>query len=358
MIALFLVSLLFAAPEPGIIRLLDYVPPAAVDLEAAERTAAIEATITALRENYVFPELAEKMEADLRARIAKGEYARITSGAELAGKLTSDLRGICKDLHLSVNYAAGGIPDRMQEEPSPEMQERMQAENRWNNFGFERVERLPGNVGYLELLGFSIGDEAFATATAAMSFLANTDALIIDLRHNGGGTPAMVAFLSSYLFGTEPVHLNDLEEPRRNWSHQWWTLPTVPGKRFGPDKPVFVLTSRGTFSAAEEFTYNLKCLARATIVGATTGGGAHPIDFVRLGERFGMSLPFARAVNPITHTNWEGTGVAPDIEIAPEQALATAQIEALTKILETTSDPERAARLQEIRSELEREFGG
>jgi hypothetical protein len=198
------------------------------------------------------------MDADLRARRQGG----IRAGHErrCSRKLTNDLRAICKDLHLSVNYDPEAIPERASDEPSPEMEERMLAEGRWNNFGFERVERLPGNIGYLDLLGFSSGEEAFETASAAMTFLANTDALIVDLRHNGGGAPAMVAYLTSYLFGPEPVHLNDLEEPRRKWSHQWWTLPSVPGKRFGPDKPVYVLTSGGTFSAAEEFTYNLKCL--------------------------------------------------------------------------------------------------
>jgi hypothetical protein len=361
MIALALLPLLLPAHEAGIIRLLDYVPPLAApssDLDDATRTAVIEATLAALKENYVFPEKAEKMDAEVRARVAKGEYASITNPAVLAGKLTNDLRGICKDLHLSVTYQTDPIPERVDTEPSPEMQARQLAESRWNNFGFERVERLPGNIGYLELLGFSYGDEAFETASAAMSFLANTDALIIDLRHNGGGTPAMVAYLTSYLFGPEPVHLNDLEQPRTKSSHQWWTLPSVPGKRFGPDKPVYVLTSGGTFSAAEEFTYNLKCLARATIVGATTGGGAHPVDFVRLGEHFGMSLPVSRAVNPITHTNWEGTGVEPDVQVSASQALTAAQVEALTRLLEGTSLPERRTHLEELRADLERELGG
>ena len=153
------------------------------------------------------------------------------------------------------------------------------------NFGFEKVERLKGNVGYIDLRGFTPAEFSAETIVAAMNFVANTDALIFDLRQNGGGDPATVALLSSYLFGPEPVHLNSLYWREGDTTHQWWTLPFVPGKRYA-GKDVYVLTSKRTFSAAEEFTYNLKNLKRATIIGETTGGGAHPGGPRRINEHF------------------------------------------------------------------------
>ena len=176
------------------------------------------------------------------------------------------------------------------------------------------------------------------TATAAMSFVANTDALIIDLRENGGGSPDMVALVCSYLFGAHPVHLNDLYFRPENSTHQWWTLPYVPGQRY-ENKPVYVLTSKRTFSAAEEFTYNLKSLKRATIVGETTGGGAHPGGPRRINEHFTMFLPSGRAINPVTKTNWEGTGVAPDVSVSAEKALNTAYLAALKTIARNLTQP-------------------
>jgi C-terminal processing protease CtpA/Prc len=201
-----------------------------------------------------------------------------------------------------------------------------------SNFGFEKVERLDGNIGYLDLRGFFDAEAAGETAAAAMNFLGNTDALIIDLRQNGGGSPAMVSLLCSYLFAGERKHLNDLawRGPEGERVEQWWTLPHVAGKRYS-DKDVYILTSKRTFSAAEEFTYNLKALKRATVVGEVTGGGAHPGGGQPINDHFAIWVPQGRAINPITKTNWEGTGVKPDTEVPANQALTTAHLAALKK---------------------------
>ena len=184
-------------------------------------------------------------------------------------------------------------------------------------------EVQPGNVGYLKFNFFGPVDECGDDATDALTKLADTDALIIDLRDNGGGQPAMVAYISSYLFD-QRTHLNDIYTRRTNSTQEFWTRD-VPGKKFGGTKPVYVLTAKRTFSGAEEFSYNLKSLKRATIIGETTGGGAHPTQRFRIDDQFSIGVPFARAINPITKTNWEGSGVTPDIRVPSSDALDTAR---------------------------------
>ena len=323
-------------------------------LDGRARNEVIDGVLAQLNQTYVFPDKATEMERGIRDRVRKREYDRITSAAELADSLTSHLQAISRDKHLRVRYSNEVLPViRQGDEPPPEVRERQRAQMRITNFGFEKVERLPGNVGYLELRGFSGAEEAQQTASAAMNFLANTDALIIDLRRNGGGSPEMVRFLSSYLFGSKPVHLNSLYSRPRNRTEEFWTRPDVPGKRFGETKPVYVLTSNRTFSGAEEFSYNLQNLKRATIVGETTGGGAHPGGPRRVNDHFEVWVPTGRAINPITKTNWEGTGVRPDVPVAASQALQTARVAALRSILERVTDPQRRNQLQQLVRDLE-----
>jgi hypothetical protein len=188
-----------------------------------------------------------------------------------------------------------------------------------------------------------------------MNFLANADALIVDLRQNGGGSPSMIQLISSYFFA-EPVHLNSFYIRREDKMDQFWTQAWVAGPKL-TEVPIWVLTSGRTFSAAEEFTYNLKNLERATIVGETTGGGAHPVDnhtFPELGVQ--MSLPFGRAVNPITETNWEGTGIEPHVAVPADQALTVAHRDALAKLRDAAEDPERQAFLSWALESLELEL--
>ena len=335
-------------------------PPDQPDLtiDAATRSSVIEAALKNLNDNYVFPESAKKMEQAVRGRMDRKEYDQITSAKAFAAALQNHLQDVSHDKHLRVLYSAEILPpEGDHREPNPEELARQLEFMRTVNFGFEKIERLPGNIGYIDLRGFQPAQFGAETVVAAMNFVANTDALIFDLRRNGGGDPAMVALISSYLFGPDPVHLNDLYFRPADSTRQWWTLPYVPGKRYGDKKDVYVLTSNRTFSAAEEFTYNLKNLKRATIVGETTGGGAHPGGPRRINEHFAIWVPSGRAINPISKTNWEGTGVKPDVEVPADQALKVAHIALLNRVLAKVTDPERQEAIKRAIANVEKELG-
>ena len=328
-------------------------PPADFELSEKERTDVLEGAIAKLNALYVFPDVAKKMEEAIRARMAKQEYASITSARELTRKLKDDLRAVSHDKHLGVMFFKEGAPESRPATPTPEQMETQRRFMEKLNFGFEKVERMQGNIGYLDIRGFVPAELGGPAAAAAMTLLARTDALIIDLRKNSGGEPSMIAFLQSYLFDS-PTHLNDIVERAGNKTQQWWTLPFVPGARYGAEKPVFVLTSRQSFSGAEEFAYNLQQLKRGTVVGETTGGGAHPSRPVKIADRFMLELPYARAVNPISGTNWEGKGVTPDVAVSAENALDTAYGLAIEKVAATTEDGRQKAQLQRMLEERAR----
>ena len=305
-------------------------------LDAATRKQIIDGAIEHMRGAYIFADVAEKMAVSITARSDQGEFNTITSPREFAETLTRHLQDVSHDKHLRIVYDSNGLPQRPGP-PTADERARRIADERRRNFGFQRVERLDGNVGYIELLGFSGSQEVAEAAVPAMNFVSNTDALIFDLRRNGGGSPVTIGLISSYLFDSV-VHLNDFYIREFDRTEQFFTKPEVQGPRYGEKKPVFVLTSNRTFSAAEEFTYNLKNLKRATIVGETTGGGAHPGGVRRITDHFGIWLPNGRAINPITKTNWEGVGIEPDIKVESAQALQAAHLAALGKIRETASD--------------------
>ena len=296
-----------------------------VRIDAAGRAKVIDGAIAKLDSFYVFADVAKRMADSLRVRKTRGMYDTYTNAISFGLKLNTDVRELSRDKHMGVNYSVSPIPPRpaTPPPPSPADSARMRARMDELNCGFVKVEQLDGNVGYVKFNGFFDVNACGATASAAMSVVAGSRALIVDLRENGGGSPAMVAYVSSYLFSTR-THLNDLWERRSGKTEEFWTRDDIAGRRFGGEKPVYVLTSARTFSGAEEFSYNLKSLKRATIVGETTGGGAHPVSGHRIDEHFMIGVPFARAINPITRTNWEGVGVEPDVKVPAADALATA----------------------------------
>jgi hypothetical protein len=327
----------------------------AAPLEAKHRAELIKDVSEGLTEVYVFEDVAVQMVTLINDKFDKGDYDQFDTVTAMADQLTADLQSISHDLHLSVRAA---MPPRNSEgddlSPTQRAEQRLQ-QARARNFGFRNLEMLPGNIGYLDLRGFEDASIGGPTAVAAMNFLANSSAIIFDLRFNGGGSPSMIQLISSYLF-EEPQHLNSFHVRRTDSIEQYWTQAQVQGPKM-VNTPVYILTSGGTFSAAEEFTYNLKNMERATVVGETTGGGAHPVDFVMmdLGDDHyaRMSLPFGRAINPITGTNWEGTGVTPNIETPAEQALGIAQFEILKRLSADATDEQSKFTYNWARDELD-----
>jgi len=311
-------------------------------LDAAKKQAIVDEIASLLNKEYIFAETAKKMEETLRARLKNGDFDRLDAAPAFAQAVSSTLSTVSKDGHIGFAFNPALAEDirrlmGQSEEEAKRVRERRLLESRRNNFGFRKVERLAGNVGYVDFRGFASPDEAGATAVAAMNFLAYCDAVIVDLRQNGGGDPAQIQLISSYFF-PEPVHLNDLYARATDTTENYWTLPYVPGPRAaGAD--LYILTSARTFSGAEEFTYNMKNLKRGTVIGETTGGGAHPTGTRIVQTDFVLRVPFARAINPVSKTNWEGTGVAPDIAVPAAEAFDKAYAMAVEKLAAKATDP-------------------
>jgi Peptidase family S41/N-terminal domain of Peptidase_S41 in eukaryotic IRBP len=331
--------------------------------QAAEQMSGREIVTTALsllRANYVFPEVAEQAATAVEARLAIGEYDDLDE-ITLTELLTRHLQDVTEDKHLRVRLGGGPPPDRGPggpgpgpggpgpgpggpRRPGPEGAEPGEPDNhearrlamrrmgRMDNFGIHRVERLDGNVGYLDLRRVAMAANAGPAVAAAMELIAGTYALIFDLRHNGGGAPDGVALWCSYLLKEEPIHLNDIFHADTGETRQFWSLPYLPGTRY-VDKPVYVLTSSHTFSGGEELCYNLQALGRAELIGETTGGGAHPTRGFPVSRAVMIAIPFARSINPVTGTNWQGTGVIPDVAVPEAEAYDVAYGKALRHVL-------------------------
>jgi hypothetical protein len=318
--------------------------PQAPAVNAAQKQAVIDEIATLFNKDYIFPETAKKVEDALRAKLSSGGFDKTTDAASFAHAVSAVILEVSKDRHTGFAYNPAMTEELRKlagqsEAERRKVQERRLLEAQRDNFGFRKVEQLPGNVGYLDFRMFASPDQAGQTAIAAMNFLAYCDAIIVDLRQNGGGAPAQIQLISTYFFD-EPVHLNDLYFRAENRTENYWTLPYVPGPR-AAKADLYILTSSRTFSGAEEFTYNMKNLKRGTVIGETTGGGAHPTDIKIVQKDYFLRVPFARAVNPHSKTNWEGTGVAPDIAVPAAEAFDKAYAMAVEKLAAKATDPER-----------------
>ena len=326
-------------------------------IDAKTQAAVIDSITAALNETYVFADRAARMDSLLRANLASGAYRDLTDPADFMARLQEDVAKIYFDKHMGMGALPPGtvIPNPAEVDPyaSEEFRERM----RRANYAFRKAEILPGNVGYVKFNQFVDTDLAGQTAAAAMAFVANADALIIDLRENGGGNASMIQLLAGYLF-KDSVHLIDWYSRREDKTTQSWSNDWVPGRTMY-DTPVYVLVSGRTGSAAEEFTFDLKNHKRATIVGETTGGAGNTVEFrvYNVGSFLaGLKLPNAQALDPETNTGWEAVGVKPDIEVPADKALAAAHVDAIKKLEEKAKDEDEKAVLAWARAGIEREL--
>lgn len=305
-----------------------------------EIAAIVDQVATLVRKHYVFPEVGQAVADRLAAAGSDGRYDDLTEPADLAERMTADLQVGNDDKHLRLLYHVDELFD---DDADPVAEEAAWVRHvELTAAGMARAERLAGNIGVLEIRP-TLYDPKYAAAAAAgaMAMLWATDALLLDLRGCRGGSPDMVALLCSYLFDDEPVHLNDLVTPSAGTVRQYWTVPQLVGPRFGGTKPIWVLTSPTTFSAAEELTYNLQQHGRAVVVGERTRGGAHPREGFTVHPHLEASVPIARAVNPVSGTNWEGVGITPDLEVAADAAFAVAYARALDHVVGLQDGPGR-----------------
>jgi len=280
-----------------------------------------------LTEHYVFPEIAEQLASLLRRRLAEGAYD--AGGAEeLARLITADLQSVNDDRHLRLKYHADPVSPGHGTATLASMRRDFDT----SLGGAPRVELLGGGVAVVELAPMLFPLEwAAEPLSAAFTLASRAQALIVDLRANRGGDPDTVAFVCSYLLD-ERTHLNTMYWRSGERSEQSWSLPHVPGASFGGSKPLYVLSSDSTFSAAEELAYDLQQLGRAVVVGERTRGGAHPCKSWTVHPHLEATIPTGRAINPVSSANWEGTGVQPDIPCAAAQSLDQAHALALAQL--------------------------
>jgi tetratricopeptide (TPR) repeat protein len=321
-------------------------------LSLQERRQIIDESGTLLIKNYIYEDRAQKCTDYLKKQFDAGIYNALTHPRQFAEKLTADIYTILKDKHVRVVTV---LPE----------EERLQKQNPMLSFllplyqterqsgGVAEVKIVTGNIGYLNLTSFEPLEISRPKIDAVMKLLAHVDALIIDLRENNGGNPATVQYLCSYFF-EQNLLLNSFYWRRDDYTEDFWTLDQISGKKL-PRLPLFILTSHFTFSAAEEFTYDLKTRQRVTVIGEKTGGGANPGFTFQLNPRFNMFIPVGRAINPVTASNWEGVGIEPDVRIesAAAQGLALEKARQAARIYREKVDDQAVQAYMQLSSQLQ-----
>lgn len=312
------------------------------ELSRQDKVEIVEELNSTLMANYAFPDIARKVGPAIRDKLQQGEYDSARTNAEFAGKLTDDLVKFTNDLHFFVGVDPKWIAEsRSKNDPvhKAEIRKEELAELEKTNFGFDTVSLLDGNIGYIRFSYFADPGLAYDAAAAAMHFVENSDAVIIDLRYNNGGHLEMAQFMASYFFPSDKDQLlfdYYYNEDGKRIERGQWVLPGLPGKRM-TDKPVYILTGSTSFSSAEWFSYAMQKLGRATIIGERTAGGAHPVDRKPINNNFFLQVPIGQIRDPVSHGDFEGVGVQPDIQTPSVIALAVAHKLALENLSRTAT---------------------
>jgi hypothetical protein len=309
-------------------------------LNASDRAVIVQALVRELNANYIEPAVAKRVGSAIARKNVAGGYASAASAQAFGAALAEDLRQFSGDLHFGARL------------DNPAKEEGAGARAVRLGYGIAKIDHLAGNVGYIELRSFEPPDIVRAVYTSAISLIAGTDALILDLRRNGGGSPASVAYLMSHFFPPgDRRHLNDIHDRPSNTTQEFWTLASVAEHY---RKPVYVLTSARTFSGGEECAYDFQTQKRATLVGETTGGGANPVGFFAVGHGIMVAIPTGRSTNPVTRTSWERVGVKPDIAVPAAQALQAAHVAILRNLVSSARDDKERTKLQRVLAMVEK----
>lgn len=293
--------------------------PKEKSVDQAFRESTIQELGKMIEDYYVFPEVGKQTAAHLHSLLEAGKFDHYTDMEAFAKALTEAVQAINHDKHMRINASAGGMGRNIEPEDLADHLLEDHYRQRERGSGFAETKILEGNVGYVDFRGFARLSTGAPAADSYMNLLSGCDAIVIDLRKNGGGSPDMVQYLCSYFFD-EKLHLNSLYWREGDRTEEFWTLDKVNGRKM-PDVPLFVLTSNYTFSGAEEFSYNMQTRKRATLVGETTGGGANPGGGFPVNSSLVVFIPTGKAINPVTGINWEGTGVTPEVQVPAEEAL-------------------------------------
>jgi tetratricopeptide (TPR) repeat protein len=319
----------------------------------AEKVALIDSIAALVIDHYVLADRARAFGDSLRSRETSGSYDDLATSTEFVEAVTVDLREITGDAHFLMRVIEPSDVGEPAQGPLHHPVRLFRLSHR-EHLGFARLDWVKGNVGYVDLRRFYPISESREMVDAAMRFLSDADAVIIDLRQNGGGAGESLPYFARY-FLPYPTQLTGWYSREADFLTEFWTVRDVRGPRLS-DVPLFLLTSERTFSAAEMFAYDLKVTGRATLVGSATGGGAHSVDLFRLDDRFEIYIPTARAIHPVTNGNWEGVGVVPDVDVSADVALDTALVLARTaaRRYRAPGDAELAAAVQGMEQALAR----
>ncbi len=322
-------------------------------LNAQIKTALIDSLVKALGHYYVFPEKAKIASELIKDRFKNGAYDTITDANRMANVLMRDFRQVSPDKHLMIRF-------------DPQLEKRVKIFNKTavfdssdykkqqrQNFFFKQAAILPGNIGYINFTNFpDTGQLSRKIVRSAMQFVALSDALIIDLRNNFGGSGPMTGEINEYFFNKRTYTDRNYNRITDAWQENWVENHAKITDGIYLGMPIYILTSNRTFSAAEGLAYNLQQLRRAKIVGDTTSGGAHASRSFALGNGFVAFIPFSRTENVVTKTDWEGTGVIPNIAVNEKNALETVQEKIISLALSNTKDETENRKLQWLLNDL------